>query len=192
MGQEFDDVISSGLIDAARAILVADGPEALTVRRISERAGVSTMAVYSRFGGKDGVIERLYLEGFEQLRRELLGVPTTVDPIADIRNWGLTYRQFALANPSLFAIMFDRAADFEMSPASKAVLHDTLELFAQRINDRLNRDGRSIDARAVAAMLWSSVHGIVTLELKGIGPALIDWQHVIAVSTATYRAALRQ
>ena len=59
-----DDETRATLLDAARTLLEADGPAALTVRRIAAEAGMSTMNVYSRFGGKDGVVDELYCEGF--------------------------------------------------------------------------------------------------------------------------------
>ena len=47
------DDTSRALLAAAHRLLAEDGPEALTVRRIANEAGMSTMNVYSRFGGKD-------------------------------------------------------------------------------------------------------------------------------------------
>ena len=58
------DTTSSALMKAAADLLASEGPEALTVRRIAATAGCSTMGLYSRFGGKDGVVERLWLDGF--------------------------------------------------------------------------------------------------------------------------------
>lgn len=46
------DSVGSTLLKAAGDLLAAEGPGALTVRRIAHAAGVSTMNVYSRFGGK--------------------------------------------------------------------------------------------------------------------------------------------
>ena len=46
---------------SASAILREQGVEALTVRNIAARAGLSTMGVYSHFGGKDQVCEAFFL-----------------------------------------------------------------------------------------------------------------------------------
>ena len=61
------DSVGSTLLKAASDLLATEGPGALTVRRIANAAGVSTMNVYSRFGGKDGVVEQLFIEGFTRL-----------------------------------------------------------------------------------------------------------------------------
>ena len=60
-------------------VLAGSGPDALTVRRIATEASMSTMNVYSRFGGKDGVIDELYSDGFRRLVTAIDAVPTTDD-----------------------------------------------------------------------------------------------------------------
>ena len=55
------------ILEAASGLLSEEGASALSVRRIATAAGCSTMGLYSRFGGKDGVVDELYAEGFERL-----------------------------------------------------------------------------------------------------------------------------
>ena len=55
------------ILEAASELLSEEGASALSVRRIATAAGCSTMGLYSRFGGKDGVVDELYVEGFERL-----------------------------------------------------------------------------------------------------------------------------
>lgn len=45
------------LIDAARSLFGYGGYEGVTVREIALAAGVSTGAIFSRFGDKDGLFE---------------------------------------------------------------------------------------------------------------------------------------
>ena len=69
------------LLDAAHDLLAAEGSTGLTVRRIAAAAGVSTMNVYSRFGGKDGVVDELFIDGFRQLTKHMADTASTPDPI---------------------------------------------------------------------------------------------------------------
>ena len=43
------------------------------------------MGLYSRFGGKDGVIDELYVEGFDQLCDAMSALPKTDDALGDLR-----------------------------------------------------------------------------------------------------------
>src|SRR6187455_1197704 len=91
MNRHYDGT-SEALLTAAHRLLAEDGPEALTVRRIAGEAGMSTMNVYSRFGGKDGVIDELYADGYRRLVAEIDSVPETDDVPADLMMVAHTYR----------------------------------------------------------------------------------------------------
>lgn len=71
-GQE---ALRAALLDLAAQLLAAEGPSALTMRRIATAAGCSTTVLYRHFGAKDGIAEALYQEGFARLRRSLEAVP---------------------------------------------------------------------------------------------------------------------
>jgi AcrR family transcriptional regulator len=165
------------LVDAARTLLAEEGPDALTVRRIAEQAGCSTMVVYSRMGGKAGVIDALYQEGFANLGAAIRAGRSTDDPIADLRNCGRRYRKWALENPTYYAVMFEAGVpDFEPSLESKSMAADTLRALADKVQRATDAGqlpaGNPVE---IAACLWSANHGVVSLELKGIGPPDIDW-----------------
>ncbi len=87
-------------LDAAARLLRDEGPQALAVRRIAAEAGVSTIAIYHHFGGKDGLVEALYVDGFRALDEALAAVPRTEDPLADVEALALAYRSVAIARPA--------------------------------------------------------------------------------------------
>ncbi len=105
---------------AAADLLASEGPEALTVRRIAATAGCSTMGLYSRFGGKDGVVERLWLDGFSRLRAAVEALPVTDDPLDDLEQIGVTYRRWALDNATTYGIMFSRSVP-DFAPSAEAM-----------------------------------------------------------------------
>ena len=53
--------IEDRLVAAAFHLLEAEGPEALSVRRVAAEAGVAPMGVYNHFeGGKNGVVDAIF------------------------------------------------------------------------------------------------------------------------------------
>jgi AcrR family transcriptional regulator len=171
------DAVGVTLLRAASDVLAADGPGALTIRRIAAEAGVSTMNVYSRFGGKDGVIDHLFIEGFKRLYEAVDSAPQTDDALADLRTCGSNYRQFAMANPTYYSVMFDRVvADYVPSAEAIVQADATLQQLADRV-DRAMRMGviATADPMIIAASLWATSHGLVSLELKHAKPDDLDW-----------------
>ena len=174
------DDVSTTLLESASRLLTDEGPGALTVRRIAAESGMSTMNVYSRFGGKQGVVEQLFLRGFALLATEMSTVPFTDDPRSDLSACGAAYRRFALEHTTLYAVMFEQVVpDYDPSETALASGLATLQHLADRLQ-------RCIDAGIItpapalhlAAIVWSTCHGAVSLELKQKLAVAIDWEAV--------------
>ena len=100
------------LVAAAEAVLVRDGPGGVTVRAVAAEAGIAPMGVYNRLGGKDGLVDALLIRastGCAPRSRR----PTSRTCCERLRACALRYRQFALANPHFYAIMFENAIPHE-------------------------------------------------------------------------------
>ena len=174
------DSVGSMLVKAAADLLAKEGPESLTVRRIANAAGVSTMNVYSRFGGKDGVVEHLFVQGFQLLGSGMSSVPATDDSVADLCACGLAYRRFAIDHPTLYSVMFDRVVpDFQPTVEAQTLAGSTLDLLAKRLERAMGAGAlRPADPVHTAALVWATCHGVVSLELKAVAPSMIDWSEV--------------
>ena len=85
------------VLDVASRLLEAEGPDALTMRRIAAEVGCSTSVLYTMFGRKSGVAEGLWLEGFERLR-QALDQAEGADPLGRLAAMARAYRANALAN----------------------------------------------------------------------------------------------
>ena len=53
------ETLRRALLDTASRLLVKEGPQALTMRRVAAAAGCSTTVLYTVFGGKNGIAEGL-------------------------------------------------------------------------------------------------------------------------------------
>jgi AcrR family transcriptional regulator len=169
------DETGDAILRAASELLSAEGPGALSVRRIAAAAGCSTMGLYSRFGGKDGVIDELFAEGFEHFRSAIDSIPRTGDALADLRACALSYRATALTYSTHYMVMFGGAVPgFEPSPANHVVAQDSFQLLVGRVQRCIDEGLFTGDASAFAEILWGAMHGMVMLELVGMDPVGTD------------------
>jgi AcrR family transcriptional regulator len=187
-----DDPTRTALLDAAHQVLADEGPAALTVRRIATGAGLSTMNVYSRFGGKDGVVDELFADGFRRLTASMHDVAATDDPMDDLRRCGEAYRQFARDNRTYYSIMFQAPIpDFEPSDASKAIAAGALTVLGDRLERAMDSgDIARADPFVTAASVWATCHGLVSLELTGTAPEGIDWGPIYGRTLSALLAGL--
>jgi len=179
------DETRRALLAAAHDLLAGEGPGALSVRRIATAAGMSTMNVYSRFGGKDGVLDELFAEGFRRLSEAMAKTPSTDDTLTDLRECGLAYRRFANEHPTYYSLMFDRVApDYEPSPAARAEALGALGRLEARVQRAMDAGAiRPGDAFAVATGLWACQHGLVSLESHNRHDAVFDWATVYPLTS---------
>jgi Transcriptional regulator len=159
--------VRTAILDAATRLLVAEGVGSLTVRRIAAEVGCSTKVIYTMFGGKEGLMEALWLEGFARFGRRLEAVPANPDPIAYLEDLALAYREYALAEPDYYRVMFQRvvpgfepggeAVEFAKRTLGYAVRGVAAAMAAGRIAEG--------DPAEVADVVWMALHGAVSLEL---------------------------
>jgi AcrR family transcriptional regulator len=161
--------VEKALVDAAEAVLVRDGPSGVTVRTVAAEAGVAPMGIYNHLGGKDGLVSAILIRGFDGLTAAI-SAGDEADAVERLRACGLRYREFALANPQHYAVMFEGALLIE-NPTEEAMQHAAAAF--QALVDKVIygmargtiRPGDPVDT---AQQIWSTVHGAVALELKGL------------------------
>lgn len=160
--------IGPDVLAAALEILDDEGPDGLTIRALAARARVAPMAIYNHFEGKNGVLEALWIEGFEQLRLDLSIF--TDDPQRDLLDGGRAYRAFALEHRAHYTVMvMHNFAGFEPSVKALQVAAQTFYVLVRQI-ERCQAAGMFRDLRALdaAQMLWGTCHGYVSLEILHI------------------------
>ncbi|HXZ62201.1 MAG TPA: TetR/AcrR family transcriptional regulator [Acidimicrobiales bacterium] len=163
--------MEAALLTSAADLLESEGPDALSVRRIAAAAKVAPMGVYNHFHSKSGIVEALFVQGFERLRAAMWSVAEIGDPAEALREGGRRYRALALGHPMAYRLMFLRAVPgFEPSD-------DALVVCAGAFDGLVAAVRRAMDAEVIADgpatetahLIWAAVHGWVSLELLGIG-----------------------
>ena len=163
------------LVRAAIGLLAEQGPSALKVRAVASASGLSTMVVYSHFGGIPELMSAVADHGFKELGRAFAQVPVTGDPIAELLAMNLSCRRLARENPHLYDLMFGLStrATYRPLPDTDRRLSGHSPAFRDAHThvvaacERLLRSGRvePQEPEVIAAQLWSFVHGYITLEL---------------------------
>ncbi|MEW2357538.1 TetR-like C-terminal domain-containing protein [Spirillospora sp. NPDC029432] len=167
MARTKDPAVRTLLIERAGRMLRTREP--ITLRSLVAGTGVSTMAVYTYFGGMDGLWKALRQEGFTRLAARLATVPATADPVHDLAALGAAYLGNALDNPDLYRVMFDATFDLEDSGAADGTLHH-LVAAAERA-ESAGRFAPGTDPLEVAVQSWTIGHGLASLVATGPLPS---------------------
>lgn len=172
------DALRLRLLTGAERALADGGADELSLRKLAREAGISTMGIYTVFGGKDGLMQALYAEGFARLYRHAKGAEDHDNPLRWLCNALFAYRRFALDNAALYRLCFGGEQRFvpvarDQRFGSLTVpdhgayqsYNSLMAAFAEGQDQGIITAGQSADA--LAHLAWAIIHGLVSLELAG-------------------------
>lgn len=165
-----DAATADALMDGAELVLAEEGVTGLTIRRVAERVGVSTRAVYSTFGSKEALLQGLGVRAYNTLGSMVAALPRTDDPAGDLVSAGVDcFRTFAVGHPGLFRIGIQLAdVPLEARPQIRVAADQALPTLIERI-ERL-RDVGGLDnlpLRVAALQFHALCEGLAANELRG-------------------------
>jgi len=158
--------LEQALVAAALETIRTEGADALTLRGVGAKVGVSRTALYRHFADKAALMGRVAAEGFRLLRAAL---EEALDSPEDLAAMGIAYVRFAVANEGHYRAMFGRrAAEWCRYPELMA---DGGSAFLVLQNAVVSGQaaGRIIpgDPEQIACVLWATMHGVAMLTIDG-------------------------
>ena len=156
------------LLDEALRTIQQDGVEALTLRTIGVRLGVSRTALYRHFTDKRALLSSVATEGFRLLTERLLNA-WKAGGIRGFNAMGVAYIRFAMGNPSHYRVMFGGFVDD--GPRDDDLICESTAAFQALVDAivALQQEGvvRKDDALQLAQFIWAVVHGVSMLIIDG-------------------------
>ncbi|GAB2579882.1 TetR/AcrR family transcriptional regulator [Nitrincola alkalisediminis] len=159
------------LLDAATKLLREGGVEALSMRKLADRVGVSRMAPYHHFKDKNDLLCAIAEQGF-RLQEGCLSECEVLPTAAALKTYVLTYIRFSQEHAETYDLMFGRDIWKTGVPTEslKQVSKVTFKRWLDWI-ERLQRErvlSADDSALRVAQSSWAGLHGLCRLFNDGI------------------------
>ena len=158
------------VIDAARDCIVADGLDAISLRKLAATLGVTAPALYAYVDDKRDLLRGVAELEFRRLaaRFEQIDDP---DPVERMRQMSHAYVEQALAEPELFRTMFQFSPDLAIGTPTGAedeLATSVFELALSSVVEAIDSGAlRRAEPITVALTIWSATHGVVDMLLMG-------------------------
>jgi AcrR family transcriptional regulator len=162
------------IVAEARSIIVEEGLDAVSLRHLAERLGVTASALYAHVHDKDDLLRAVTAREIATVLARFTAGDD--DPVATLRRFCLVYIDWATANAALYPTMFlyppwGRLADGDYAPGepglplSAARLAVPYAAVAEAV-----RTGRFRPQRPLVALLtvWTAMHGLAEVLLLGL------------------------
>jgi AcrR family transcriptional regulator len=179
------------ILDATEALLAERGSQdAVSIRDVADRVGVSSPAIYLHFADKDQLFYDCCRRVWARFAVELAPALTaTGSPISRIHRLGEAYISFGLTHPEQYRVLFSGAPpklaeEGLTDDPGFQVLLGLISLVGEGIAEgEIRAELRPADA---AVSLWATAHGLVQILLhRRAVPALVpveDEPSVIAAA----------
>jgi AcrR family transcriptional regulator len=155
---------------AARRLLDEEGAEAVTMRRVATAVGITPMALYRHYSNREGLLNALADEGFEDLAGRLAGARFSGDIEERLIKMGDVYLEHALKNPRLFELMFvkPREGARRYPQDFKAGLSPTANPMAEIVREGMESGYfRKSEVWEIVFEMGALSHGLIMLYLGG-------------------------
>jgi AcrR family transcriptional regulator len=168
------------ILVAAKALLAETGDaDAVSVRAVAERVGVSTPSIYLHFADKATLLDAVCLDVFTELDTLMEQAATDVeDPFEGLRQRGLAYVRFALQNPEHYRLVMMRMPGHESYSGDEFGRDDIVAgATYHHLTDAVRRCVEAgvfapeANPELIATTLWAAAHGAVSLCLAKPGIA---------------------
>ena len=171
--------IRGKIMDAARELLIRDGSESVSMRKIAEAIEYSPTAIYVHFADKAALMQELCQHDFKSLAHVFHELAEIADPVERIRQTGHTYIRFAAKHPNHYRFMFmtphaQVQGECEIQAAYEADQgkndpNENSYLFLLQACEQAIKQGRLrkelTDPNLVAQTFWAAVHGVASIEV---------------------------
>lgn len=166
--QQAHDQTVSDILLIARDMMQADGVAALSFNAIARRLGIKPPSLYTYFESKHAIYDTLFRMGFEAFAQEMDRVDRDAGLEGALRSALVIYMTFALDNPDLYQLMFQRPVpEFTPSDASMEVSLGALHRMRCELQDLVTRSGfeTTNSIEQTTDLIIALMHGLTELQL---------------------------
>jgi AcrR family transcriptional regulator len=157
-------------------IVAEQGIEALSLREVARRLGVSHQAPYKHFPSRDHILAEMVRQSYVSFADFLRNRPVTGEPPGDLAAMGQAYLEYALSHPLQYRLMFG-------TPLPEPAEHPEMLEEARHAFRMLRRGVADVHAMTSGAgphertdydalFIWATLHGLAMIMQSTVLPSL--------------------
>jgi len=160
------EAIRVAILEASKTIVLKEGWQAVSIRKIADAIGYSLPVVYNHFESKDAILEEFVKQGFEMLSNVMLTTKgNEVEPKQQLIAMAKAYFNFAFEQREYYQMMFglgmpscDRVNQISEIGKFGSILIDTIQ--------KLNHV-QTVTEQTILKFhtLWSILHGLSSINM---------------------------
>ena len=145
------------ILDATQELLVEQGYESFSMRKLATRCGYAAPTIYHYFGDKPGLLDSLIELRMREVSAEMRAVRLARDPVENMRRLFIAFARWGLANPTHYQLL---TSTREPHPAGE----EAREVLMRPVTQLAEQGRLETDIELARQSFWALVHGIISLQ----------------------------
>ncbi|MFT2008680.1 TetR/AcrR family transcriptional regulator [Pontibacter sp. 13R65] len=161
--------LHASILAAAWQLVVEDGWQALSIRKIADAIEYSVPVIYDHFENKEAILLELTKQGFRKLNHDLLeAIELAADPESQIEGMAYAYWRFAFNNKAYYQVMYGLGIPSCETVNQISELSTFSGLILQPIRELISK-GQHPDTDPFLKLhtYWSMLHGLISINMMG-------------------------
>ncbi|GAA0123102.1 MAG: TetR/AcrR family transcriptional regulator [Clostridium argentinense] len=163
------EIIKKKILEAANAILVKEGYENLSIRKIAKRIEYSPGIIYHYFKDKDEIVTLIVEEGYERILKTISKIPVDIEnPDKSIVESLKAYVELMLEAPEQFrAIVMNNVEGIQdkLNVLGEGISkkRKSIEYMCNLVSLGIEKGiFREMDIELTAQIIWTSTYGLIS------------------------------
>ncbi|KIO78239.1 TetR family transcriptional regulator [Pedobacter lusitanus] len=159
--------IRTGILEAAWHMVVTDGWQSLSIRKIADAIEYSIPVIYNHFENKEAILLEFSKEGYQKLAVVLNNARNSVDvPVEQLEVMAIAYWDFAFENKEYYQLMFGLGIPAcEMVNQNTEIKEMTSILISTIREALIHANNEEADYFLKYHAYWSILHGLVSIQM---------------------------
>jgi AcrR family transcriptional regulator len=158
------------ILEATEALLVEEGYQGFSIRRLVDRCGYSAPSIYNYFGDKRGLIRDLVEDRFRRFVSDLESLPVGEDPIRNMFLLSRAFVEFGLRH-SIHYWLLSTSLEAEIGEPPPAA-EEARTILEGPLSELVSAGRLLADHETVKQATWALLHGLISLQTSR---REIDW-----------------
>ena len=159
----------TSILEAAWQLVIKDGWQALSIRKIADAIEYSVPVIYDHFANKEAILLELTRQGFQKLNRALTkakeGAASTEEKIEAV---AYAYWKFAFENTAYYQVMYGLGIPSCETVNQIKELSTFSELILGLIREMIAKSNHpETDPFLKLHTFWSMLHGLISINMMG-------------------------
>ena len=174
------------ILDAAWAIVRAEGLGALSLRDLARKVGMQAPSLYQYFDSKNAIYDAMFAQGNRELVERVAAMGETGDPEQDLRRAARLFVEFSVEDPARYQLLFQRTIPgFEPSPESYQLAVGLLQRGAEQLAAAGIDHPQALD-------LWTAMVGGLSAQQVSNEPGGTRWLDLVDDAVDMFFTYMRQ